>query len=148
MEVLKGKQWRNTQGISWSFGARQIRQLAKAPNVEMRLLQAASALPPAKLPNVKPSSLLLRAGVGTARCSQSCGNEESWFPPTSLPTHQSGRCENLMVSVTRDTMGKTITAIPVMHGCCFNVFTMYYSLFCSFNPTCGIQYAIHTHHVT
>ena len=27
-------------------------------------------------------------------------------------------------------------------------FTMYCSLFCSVNPTCGIQYAIHAHHIT
>ena len=98
MDVLKGKQWRDTQGNSWSFHAPQIRQLAKAPSAEVRLLQVAPALLPSKLPNVKPSPLLLGAGAGTARCWQSCGNKESWFPPTRLPTPRSGRCENLAES--------------------------------------------------
>jgi len=66
MDVSKGKQWRDTQGNSWSFGAPQIRQLAQTPSAELRLLQAPPALPPSKLTNVKPCPLLLGAGAGTA----------------------------------------------------------------------------------
>jgi len=54
MDVFKGKQWCDTQRNSWYFGAPQIRQLAKTPSAEVRLLQAAPALPPSKLTNVKP----------------------------------------------------------------------------------------------
>jgi len=66
MDDLKGKQRRDTQGNSWSFGAPQIRQLAKTPSAEVRLLQAAPALPPSKLTNVKPYPLPLGARAGTA----------------------------------------------------------------------------------
>jgi len=38
MDILKGKQWCDTQGNSWSFGVPQIRQLAKTPSTERRLL--------------------------------------------------------------------------------------------------------------
>jgi len=48
MDVLKGKQLRDTQGNSWSFGAPQIRQLAKTPSAGVRLLQASPALPSSK----------------------------------------------------------------------------------------------------
>jgi len=66
MDVLKGKQWRDTQGNSWSFGAPQIRQLAQTPSAEVRLLQAAPALPPSKLTNMNPSPLPLGARAGIA----------------------------------------------------------------------------------
>ena len=38
MDDLKGKQRRDTQGNSWSFGVPQIGQLAKTPSTERRLL--------------------------------------------------------------------------------------------------------------
>jgi len=66
MDILKGKQWCDTQGNSWSFSAPQITQLAKIPSAEVRLLQAAPALPPAKFTNVKPYPLPLGARAGAA----------------------------------------------------------------------------------
>ena len=66
MDVLKGKQWRDTQGNWWSFSVPQIRQLAKTPGMEVHLLQAVPALPPSKLTNVTPYPLPLAAGEGTA----------------------------------------------------------------------------------
>jgi len=66
MDVLRGKQWCDTRGNSWSFSAHQIRQLAKTPSAEVRLLQAAPALPPSKLTNVKPCPLPLGARAVTA----------------------------------------------------------------------------------
>jgi len=66
MDVLKGEQWHDTQGNSWSFSVPQIRQLAKTPSVKVHLLQAAPALPPSKLTNVKPYPLPLGARAGIA----------------------------------------------------------------------------------
>jgi len=66
LDVSKGKQWRDTQGNSWSFSAPQIRQLAQTASAEVHLLQAAPALPPSKLTNVKPYPLPLGARAGIA----------------------------------------------------------------------------------
>jgi len=82
MDVLKGKQWRDTQGNPWSFGAPQIRQLPKTPSAEVRLLQVAPALPPSKLRNVKPCLLLFGAGEGTAPVLA-----ELWEQGVLVPTH-------------------------------------------------------------
>lgn len=64
IDVLKGRQWRDTQGNSWSFGVPQIRQLAETSSLEVRLLQAAPTLPPSKLTNVKPYPVPLGAREG------------------------------------------------------------------------------------
>ncbi|XP_064361548.1 uncharacterized protein LOC112984442 [Dromaius novaehollandiae] len=54
IDVLKGKQWRDTQGNSWSFGVPQVRRLTGDFGVAVRLLQVAPPLPPSQLTNVKP----------------------------------------------------------------------------------------------
>jgi len=84
MDVLKGKQWHDTQRNSWSFDAPQIRQLAKTPSAEVRLLQAAPALPPSKLTNVKPCPLPLGARAGTASVLAEL-REQGVVVPTHLP---------------------------------------------------------------
>jgi len=48
MDVVKGKQWRDTQGSSWSFGAPRIRQLDQTPSAEVWLL--CPALPSSSAP--------------------------------------------------------------------------------------------------
>ena len=64
IDVLKGRQWHDTQGNSWSFGTPQIRQLVEMPWAEVRLLQAAPTLPLSKITNVKPYPLPLGARKG------------------------------------------------------------------------------------
>ncbi len=49
IDVLKGRQWYDTQGNSWSFGIPQIRKLSELSWTEVRSLQAAPALPRPKL---------------------------------------------------------------------------------------------------
>jgi len=84
MDVLKGKQWRDTQGNWWSFSVPQIRQLAKTPGMEVHLLQAVPALPPSKLTNVTPYPLPLAAGEGTAPVLAEL-QEQGVRVPTHLP---------------------------------------------------------------
>ena len=66
IDILKGKQWRDTQRNSWSFGVPQIRQLTRTFGAAVRLLQAAPPLPPSQLTNVKPYPLPLGAREGIA----------------------------------------------------------------------------------
>ena len=66
MAALKGRQWHDTQGKSWSFGIPQVRQLTETSWAEVRLLQTAPALPPSKITNVKPYPLPLGAREGIA----------------------------------------------------------------------------------
>ena len=55
LDVLRGKVWTDDKGGSWSFGA---------PPMDVRLLQAASLVPPSKVTNVKPYPVPLGAREG------------------------------------------------------------------------------------